>query len=212
MITQNPFTGRSKKSLANVTATTWKGKNVLKAKATAVANPKTSGQVAQRSLFSQITKFAYSFNFLIANSWRQYAVGMTERNAFSSENLKMLKETLQLNATVTIADLKLVKGNKKSIYIIDQPTLTGTEAVLTYGFNNVEWWPFGDTNVMLYLFKNDGTTLLASDVRIPSSVDGVLTANFQFGTVDLTEAAKYVFFAYNTINKEYANAVVGTLA
>lgn len=58
MKVQNPFTGRSKGSLANVTATTYVGQNILKSKPLEVRNPKTEKQLNIREVFAQATKSA----------------------------------------------------------------------------------------------------------------------------------------------------------
>ena len=60
MKTQNPFTGRSSGSLANVTASTYLGNNVLKSKPLEVRNPKTSKQINVREILSLSAKIARS--------------------------------------------------------------------------------------------------------------------------------------------------------
>ena len=58
MKTQNPFTGRSSGSLANVTASTYLGTNILKSKPLEVRNPQTDKQVNVRNILAQAAKIA----------------------------------------------------------------------------------------------------------------------------------------------------------
>lgn len=60
MKTQNPFTGRSSGSLANVTASTYLGQNILKSKPLEVRNPKSPKQRNARGVLSLSAKIARS--------------------------------------------------------------------------------------------------------------------------------------------------------
>lgn len=62
MKTQNPFTGRSSGSLANVVASTYVGQNILKSKPLEVRNPKTPKQVNVREILSLSAKIARSMS------------------------------------------------------------------------------------------------------------------------------------------------------
>ena len=58
MKTQNPFTGRSSGSLANVTASTYLGQNILKSKPLEVRNPQSPKQQNVRNILSLTAKIA----------------------------------------------------------------------------------------------------------------------------------------------------------
>ncbi|NCU43964.1 hypothetical protein EOL71_03305 [Candidatus Saccharibacteria bacterium] len=60
MKTQNPFTGRSSGSLANVTASTYLGQNILKSKPLEVRNPQSPKQLNVREVLSLSAKIARS--------------------------------------------------------------------------------------------------------------------------------------------------------
>jgi hypothetical protein len=87
MITQNPFIGRSKQSAGGMTATTWKGKNVLKTKPVTVANPKSEGQINQRAKMTTLVGFYQILSAVLMRGFKEMAVGMSEFNAFTSKNL-----------------------------------------------------------------------------------------------------------------------------
>lgn len=62
MKTQNPFTGRSSGSLANVTASSYLGQNILKSKPLEVRNPQSPKQVNVRDILSLSAKIARSMS------------------------------------------------------------------------------------------------------------------------------------------------------
>lgn len=73
MKTQNPFTGRSSGSLANVTASTYLGDNILKSKPLEVRNPKTEKQQNIRRLLGSagtLAKYLSAINGISKRSAR----------------------------------------------------------------------------------------------------------------------------------------------
>lgn len=86
-IVSNPLIGRAKQSMGGATFTSWKGKNVLKNKATSVANPKTDKQLQQRDAFSQMVAAFRQAPGAIKAGFKKQAVGMSEFNAFMKYNV-----------------------------------------------------------------------------------------------------------------------------
>ena len=62
MKTQNPLIGRAKGSAGGMTACKMYDKNVLKAKAFEVSNPRTQAQTTQRNFFKSVQSFAKQFD------------------------------------------------------------------------------------------------------------------------------------------------------
>lgn len=89
MITQNPLIGRSKKSLGGATATTWKSINVLKSKPVSVANPRSAGQIAQRTKMKNATAVARAIMQDVKLGFKEKAIKMSEYNAFVKKNLSV---------------------------------------------------------------------------------------------------------------------------
>ena len=89
MKTQNPFTGRSSGSLANVTASTYQGKNILKSKPLEVRNPRTAKQVNVRKVLALAAVLGKS---LSANS------GIAKRSARTGRNTQKTARTALLSA------------------------------------------------------------------------------------------------------------------
>ncbi len=88
-VVSNPLIGHSRKSMGNVTFTTWKGIDVLKNKAISVANPNTGKQIQQRSAFTQIVKLFRSAPDSIRAGFKKQAVKQSEFNAFMGSNMNI---------------------------------------------------------------------------------------------------------------------------
>ena len=89
MKTQNPFTGRSSGSLANVTASTYLGQNILKSKPLEVRNPQSPKQVNVRNVLALAAVLGKS---LSANS------GIAKRSARTGRNTQKTARTALLSA------------------------------------------------------------------------------------------------------------------
>lgn len=75
-------------SVANVVGTSWKGLAVIKSKPLSVANPRSTGQVAQRAKFSSAVFIASAIlPVVIKPLWDRFAQGMSGYNAFVRYNL-----------------------------------------------------------------------------------------------------------------------------
>ena len=89
MKTQNPFTGRSSGSLANVTASTYLGQNILKSKPLEVRNPQSPKQINVRNI---LTQAAVLGKLLSAVS------GIAKRSARTGRNSQKTARTALLSA------------------------------------------------------------------------------------------------------------------
>ena len=91
MKTQNPFTGRSKGSLANVTASTYCGQNILKSKPLEVRNPRTDKQVNVRAILAQAAVLA---KLMMTDA------GIAKRSARTGRNIQKTARTALLSANL----------------------------------------------------------------------------------------------------------------
>lgn len=118
-VVSNTLIGHASGSIGNATFSTWKGKNVLKSKATSVANPKTPGQLQQRMAF---TKLLILFRFIpaiIKAGFKKLAVGKSEYNAFMAYNsVNAINRSTPGVATVIAANLKVAKGTIATTAIV----------------------------------------------------------------------------------------------
>ena len=77
MKTQNPFTGRSSGSLANVTASTYLGQNILKSKPLEVRNPRSPKQINVRRLLALAAILAKMLSAISGIAKRSARTGRT---------------------------------------------------------------------------------------------------------------------------------------
>ena len=93
--------------VANVVGSSWKGIAVMRALPLSVTNPKTVGQVEQRSAFSIISKFASSIlTVWVKPLWDRSAQSMSGYNAFIQQNV----DTVKADKTLDIKNLVMSKG------------------------------------------------------------------------------------------------------
>lgn len=90
-----------------VVGASWKGIAVLKAKPLSVANPRTAGQVAQRSKMSNVVAFAQVLlSTVIKPLWDRFAQRASGYNDFVSANIANFEGALP----TTFADLVISRG------------------------------------------------------------------------------------------------------
>jgi hypothetical protein len=74
--------------VGGVVGSSWKGINVIKTKPLSVSNPKTAGQVAQRSAFSEVVGIATENLAVICKPlWDRFASKQSGYNAFVQKNI-----------------------------------------------------------------------------------------------------------------------------
>lgn len=74
--------------VGNVIGGNWKGIDYMRVKPSSVANPKTEGQVDQRSKFSTVLQFLQPLKDFVKVGYNNYAVKMTQFNSAMSYILK----------------------------------------------------------------------------------------------------------------------------
>ena len=91
---QNPIIGRSRGSAGGMTFSKSLGKNIMRAKAFEVANPKTAAQTTQRTFFAQVSDMIQNFNpEQLRALFPKMPKGITRRNA-------LFRQVSQENETV----------------------------------------------------------------------------------------------------------------
>lgn len=100
--------GGFKGKVANVVGTSWKGRAVMKSLPLSVANPRSSGQVAQRTKFAWCTSVASGLlSGWIRPLWNPFAGDVSGYNKFVSVNTPLLIS----NPIIDIPNLKLSVGS-----------------------------------------------------------------------------------------------------
>lgn len=127
---QNPIVGRMSGTLGNAIGSKWKGRNTLRAKPLEVANPRTDGQVKQRSRFNIVLALAKTFASVIRVGFAETAVSITQFNRFMQVN--MLNDLLSWNGTEWVADyskMVLAEGSLDSTPVASVSASNGSASV-----------------------------------------------------------------------------------
>lgn len=133
-IPQNTLIGKTRRSIGNVTFSTWKGINVMKSKPITVANPRTDKQKMQRSAQAQLVALARQMPSAIKLGFNQLAIAMSAYNAFISYNIKNAFDfSAPPNAAIDYTRFLAAKGTI-------QPTLLTSSSINVAANNYVFAW------------------------------------------------------------------------
>ncbi|WP_323028576.1 DUF6266 family protein [Gelidibacter japonicus] len=101
--------------IGNVIGGTWKGIDYLRIKPSSVANPKTEGQLDQRSKFAKVLFFLQPMTDFLRVGFKLYAIKMTEFNAAMSYNLFNAVLGSYPNYTIDYPNALVSRGNLKGV-------------------------------------------------------------------------------------------------
>ena len=156
-VVSNPLIGASKQKMGNAVFSTWKGINVLKTKPLSVANPRTDGQLVQRSGFSILVEAYRQMSGVVTRGFKELAIRKSEFNAFMSYNLKnaidystpptaILEDAALLisKGSIAVTPVLTVVADRSSNTIVatfattaDQPGQSLTDVALIAAWNSV---------------------------------------------------------------------------
>ncbi|WP_417620070.1 DUF6266 family protein [Oceanihabitans sediminis] len=97
--------------VGNVIGASWKGIDYLRIKPSSVANPRTEGQVDQRSKFSTVLRFLQTMTDFLRVGFKLYANKMTQFNAAMSYNLNNGITGAYPNYSIDYANALVTRGN-----------------------------------------------------------------------------------------------------
>jgi hypothetical protein len=97
--------------VGNVIGGTWKGIDYLRIKPSSVANPRTEGQVDQRSKFSTVLRFLQPMTDFLRVGFKLYANRMTQFNAAMSYNLNNAITGAYPNFMIDYSSALVTRGN-----------------------------------------------------------------------------------------------------
>ncbi|WP_319589279.1 DUF6266 family protein [uncultured Draconibacterium sp.] len=110
--------------VGNVVGGNWKGIDYMRVKPASVANPKTEGQMDQRSKFTKVLQFLQPMKDYIKIGYQSYAVKMTEFNSAMSYLLKNAVAGEYPDFTIDYQNALLSKGALASSLngVVNSPT------------------------------------------------------------------------------------------
>jgi hypothetical protein len=208
-ITQNTLIGRASGSVGGATFATWKGKNVLKSKATSVANPNTAPQQLARSIFSSAVAVYRMAASLFSVGFAQLAVGQSAYNAFTSVNI--LDDAFDLASPGVIANKANFKASKGTL----SPTpIVNISGDVSSNEVSIEWdgSPSGDQlttdQLFVLVIKANGEKLISQEaVETRNSVTSIVSG--ATGMVVGQVYSAYMFF-YQPSTRKVSNSVRAT--
>ena len=171
---QNVLIGKTRGSVGDATFSSWKGENVLKAKAVnAYSNP-TIEQRNNNTKFGVVNIFAKSILAFILVGFKAMTAKMTDRNAFSKMNpySKVVTGTAP-NFTVDPTELVLAAGPE-----LQGPVEYAVKAVDDADTIMVNWplntLPLQDGKMYAAAFNNTSGELVASSQGVATLDDNTL--------------------------------------
>ena len=216
MKTQNPFTGRSSGSLANVTASTYCGQNILKSKPLEVRNPQSPKQLNVRAVLAQAAAAAKSLYGCSAIAKRSARTG---RQTSKTARTALLKAIMATRSGVAPNTQLNPLGIKLSGNGIAQTTLISAELDHSAKDATLVWStviPTGgaasDIGYAVIVNLNSGQALQSSTSALRSAGTLVFSIDSSFINEDDFYAA-FICFAsadgltYDSIDSIAANIV-----
>lgn len=122
--------------IGNVIGGTWKGIDYLRIKPSSVANPKTEGQLDQRSKFAKVLHFLQPMTDFLRVGFKLYAIKMTEFNAAMSYNLFNAVLGAYPNYTIDYPNALVSRGNLKGVANGTATSTTPAEIDITWVDNS----------------------------------------------------------------------------
>ena len=122
--------------IGNVIGGTWKGIDYLRIKPSSVANPKTEGQLDQRSKFAKVLHFLQPMTDFLRVGFKLYAIKMTEFNAAMSYNLFNAVLGAYPNYTIDYPNALVSRGNLKGVANGTATSTTPAEIDITWDDNS----------------------------------------------------------------------------
>lgn len=197
-IVQIPLLGRARKSAGEMTFTKWKDKNVLKNKASNVANPDTVNQQMRRGMFAQLVVIARNYLPVLDIGFIAYRGVMSQFNAFIKYNYGTFVAAGTAPAfSVVPADMIISKGPLTPT-TITSITAVNASANVTVAFPTGTTAPDQAANDKAYLVVYNETThdrgyQLTATLRSSGAISATLSGNAT--TADNVRA--YLFFTRN---------------
>lgn len=98
----NMLLGHARGKVGSVVFSRANGKQITRALAESMKNPRTDGQNVQRAIFATVNGFASAVRDIVDHSFQSYKEGATSVNRFVSINVKKLRELYLSGAAVDI--------------------------------------------------------------------------------------------------------------
>lgn len=145
--------------VANVVGSSWKGIAVMRALPLSVTNPRTVGQVEQRSAFSLVSKFASAIlTTWIKPLWDRSAQSMSGYNAFIQQNVDVVKSDKEL----IIGNLTMSKGKLGTTALMGGISTSSSEINLFWEATPSGSYQMSTDKLYILLFDEENKLIASS--------------------------------------------------
>lgn len=193
--------------IGGVVGSSWKGINVLKTKPLSVANPKTAGQIAQRTKFSNAVAFAgVILATVIKPLWDRFASKMSGYNEFIKVNLDLFAAEMP----DPLADLVISKGKMaKTEMLTAVADVSDSNVTLTWDDDSGAGFKLA-TDVGYVVVVNVTKEIVEGFSEVETRVDGstAVTIAHTFAEIDVMHVYLAFKRADGTIVSNTSNKVV----
>lgn len=160
--------------VGGIVGTSWKGINVIKTKPLTVANPRTAGQIAQRSKFGYATKFASNILATgIKPLWDRFSSRMSGYNAFIKNNVAIFDDVTPSDPSALIFSKGKMGATEISSIVPDQ---TMSQVVISWQGDAGQGYKLETDQAYILKFK-PGNELAESLAHVATRVDQSVTIN-----------------------------------
>jgi len=177
--------------IGNVVGSSWKGIAIIKSKPLSVANPRTSGQIAQREKMSAVVAFAkVILASVIKPLWDRFAQQQSGYNAFVSENIDLFTEVLPN----PLGALVISKGKMTAVTPSGLSGNAATDiATVTYPTNLPDSLALG-TDIAYVVIVTHGPDTITAGSNSATRATGTIDIQLPADTVDGVDAEVYLAF------------------
>lgn len=167
--------------VGNVIGGNWKGIDYMRVKPASVHNPRTEGQMDQRTRFAQVLQFLQPMKDFIKVGYKNYAIKMTQFNSAMSYILKNAVTGSFPNYTIDYANALISRGSLAG-------ALNGSATSSTAGAVEFTWYDNSsegnaqatDKALILAYNKTKGEAVFVTDGAIRTAGTQTLTVPDDF--------------------------------
>lgn len=177
--------------VGGVVGSSWKGIAVMKAKPLSVANPRTAGQIAQRTKLSNVSKFAaVILATVIKPLWDRFAQQASGYNDFTRTNIGLFSDI----APSTPSSLVVSSGKMAATPIATAAgAFNATQITLTWADDSGEGLKLATDVAYVVVWTEDSDQVKGFETTAVRS-DGTVDVDLDSNVVEFESAHAYLAF------------------
>lgn len=198
--------------VGNVIGGNWKGIDYMRVKPTSVANPKTPGQVGQRTKFSAILQLLQPMKDHIKIGYKNFAIKKTEFNSAMSYNLNNAIVGEHPNISIDYSKVLVSRGKLAEARDASSSSNAIGQIQINWSDNSDESSANSNDKVFLLVYnksKGESISIVSDIVRTAESLDLELPDSFHGDAVEVF--LSFISDDENTVSdSKYAGEVIVT--